>query len=72
MRNIELFVNALNTLFWSFGSEPPVEVIWGANDLLVWFEAEYGVQLENRFSEDLNTMSDDFNKVIEEIKNKFV
>lgn len=72
MRNIDLFINALNTLFWSFGSEPPAEVIWGANDLLVWFESEYGVQLENRFSEDLNTMSDDFDKVIEEIKNKFV
>lgn len=69
MKEKELFIKALNTLFWSFGSEPPAEVIWGANDLLEWVEVEYGVKLKNRFSEDLDTMGDDFEAVIEEIEN---
>lgn len=68
MKNKELFFQALNTLFWSFGGEPPAEVIWGANDLLVWFETEYGVKLQNRFSEDPMTMGEDFKKVILEIQ----
>ena len=69
MKEKELFIKALNTLFWSFGSEPPAEVVWGANDLLEWVEVEYGVKLKNRFSEDLDTMGDDFEAVIEEIEN---
>lgn len=69
MKEKELFIKVLNTLFWSFGSEPPAEVIWGANDLLEWVEVEYGVKLKNRFSEDLDTMADDFEAVIEEIEN---
>jgi hypothetical protein len=71
MKNKELFFQALNTLFWSFGSEPPAEVIWGANDLLTWFETEYNVKLQNRFSEDPMTMAEDFQKVIEEINSLF-
>jgi hypothetical protein len=67
MKNKELFFQALNTLFWSFGGGPPAEVIWGANDLLEWFETEYNVKLQNRFSEDPMTMAEDFQKVIEEI-----
>lgn len=68
MREKESFIKALNTLFWSFGSEPPSEVIWGANELLEWFEKEYSVRL-SRFTEDDRTISSDFNKVIEEIRN---
>jgi hypothetical protein len=67
MKNKNLFINALNTLFWSFGSEPPEEVIWGANELLNWFEIEYNVKLQNRFTEDPFTMEDNFEKVIQEI-----
>jgi hypothetical protein len=68
MKNKELLINALNTLFWSFGSEPPPEVVWGANELLVWIENEYNVKFKNHFTEDPSTLNDDFNKVIKEIE----
>jgi len=68
MKNKGLLIDALNTLFWSFGSEPPPEVVWGANELLVWIENEYNVKFKNHFSEDPSTMSDDFHRVIKEIE----
>ena len=68
MKNKGLLIDALNTLFWSFGSDPPSEVVWGANELLAWIENEYNVKFKNHFTEDLSTMSDGFNKVIKEIE----
>lgn len=68
MREKESFIKALDTLFWSFGSEPPSEVIWGANELLEWFEKEYSVKL-SRFTEDDRTIADGYDKVIDEIRN---
>ena len=65
MKNKDLFLEAINTLFWSFGSEPPAEVIWGANELLDWYEKEYNVVLNVRFDEDC----ENYNEVIEVIKN---
>ena len=54
------FIKALGTLFYSWGSEAPAEVIWGANDLLEWFESEYSVSLGQRFEEDIaNNMNYD-------------
>lgn len=70
MKNKQSFINALSTLFWSFGSEPPAEVIWGANDLIDWVEKEFVVKIENRFSEDLDDMHQSYEAVIEEIKEK--
>lgn len=52
MKNKKLFCQAINTLLWSFGSEPPAEVIWGVNELLDWYEDEYGVKLGVRLPED--------------------
>lgn len=71
MKNKEGLIKSLSTLFWSFGSEPPAEVIWGANDLIDWIEKEFGVKIENRFSEDPDDMHQDYEAVIEEIKEKF-
>jgi len=65
MKNKDLFLQSIDTLFWSFGSEPPAEVIWGANELLDWYEKEYNVQLNIRFDEDC----ENYNEVIETIKN---
>jgi hypothetical protein len=64
MKRKELFISALNTLFWSWGSEAPAEVSWGCNDLLEWYEAEYNVLLNVRFEEDCQN----YDKVIEAIR----
>ena len=40
MKEKDLFIKAIGTLFFSWGSEAPAEVFWGANDLLDWFEKE--------------------------------
>jgi hypothetical protein len=66
MKNKELLFQALNTLLYSFVNQPTPEVIKGANELLVWIEAEYKIKLKNRFSE-YPTPMDNFKKVIEEI-----
>jgi hypothetical protein len=65
MKNKDLFLAALDTLYWSWGSEAPAEVTWGANELLDWYEAEYNVELNIRFDEDCVNYKD----VIEAIKN---
>ena len=66
MKNKELFFQALNTLLSSFANHPSPEVIKGANELLVWFEAEYKIKLKNRFSEYPTPMVN-FENVIREI-----
>lgn len=52
MKNKKLFCQAINTLLWSSSSESPAEVIWGVNELLDWYEDEYGVKLGVRLPED--------------------
>lgn len=65
MINKDLFINALSTLFFTWGSDTPAEVFWGANDLLDWYEKEYNVILNIRFDEEnLN-----YDEVIEAIRN---
>ncbi len=51
MKNKELFIKALSTLFFSFGSNAPSEVFWGANEMLDWYEAEYNITLGIRFED---------------------
>lgn len=65
MKNKELFIKALTGLFFDWGSDTPPEVFWGANDLLEWYEAEYGVSLGIRFDEE----NPNFEEVIEAIIN---
>jgi hypothetical protein len=63
MKEKDKFIKALGTLFHSWGSDTPPEVFWGANELLNWFEKEYGVTLGVEFEED------NYDEVIKAIKN---
>ncbi len=70
MKEKEVFIKALGTLFFSWGSDTPSEVFWGANELLEWFEKEYNVQLNIRFDEDLSfNGGSNYDDVINAIKN---
>jgi len=69
MKQKELLIKALSTLFYSWGSDTPDEVFWGANKILDWFEKEFDVNLEIRFERDEETFEDNYNEVIEKIKN---
>ena len=60
----EMLEKALDTLFFSWGSDAPEEVYWGANELLDWFEKEFDVSLGIRFDEETFNYDD----VIEAIK----
>ena len=64
----ELLIKSLNTLFFSWGSDAPEEVFWGANELLDWFEKEFNINLDIRFVRN-DDWSDNFEEVIEKIKN---
>lgn len=52
MKYKDKFIKALGTLFFSWEGDTPPEVVWGANELLEWFETEYNVQLGIRFQEE--------------------
>ena len=65
MKEKELFIKALSCLFFSWGSDAPVEAYWTANELLDWYEKEYDVLLNIRFEEE----NDNIDEVIEAIQN---
>jgi len=67
MKRKDLFLKAINTLFWSFGSEPPAEVIWGSNELLDWYECEYNVKLGIRFDENCENYEEVISIIMNEI-----
>ena len=48
----EEFINSLQTLFFSWGSDAPVEVYWGCNELLDWYEKQFNVTLDVRFDDE--------------------
>ena len=62
--NKQKFVDALETLFHSWGSDTPPEVFWGCNELLDWYELEFNVNLGIRFDEE---NPDNFDDVIDAI-----
>lgn len=64
MKEKELLIKALDTLFHSWGSDTPDEVFWGANDLLYWFEKEFKVSLHIRFERDETTFETNYDDVI--------
>jgi hypothetical protein len=68
MKNYKLFEDALNTMFWSWGSDPAAEVIWAGNDFLTWIEIEYRIKMENTFEEDTDGYN--FDLVLDELKLK--
>lgn len=65
----ELFIKALETLFFSGGSDASVEIFWGANDLLDYYEAVNNVKI-TRFKRDNKTYEDNITDVFEEIRSK--
>jgi hypothetical protein len=67
MKNKELFISALSTLFHSWGGDTPAEAYWGCNELLDWYEAEFNVVLDIRFDEE--DYESNFEEVIEAIRN---
>ena len=68
MKNYKLFEAALNTMFWSWGSDPAREVIWTGNDFLTWIENEYRITMKNIFEEDTDGYN--FDNVLTELKLK--
>ena len=62
-----MLIKSLGTLFYSWGGDTPVEVFWGANELLDWFEDEFGVKLNIRFERDENTFDTNYDDVIDAI-----
>lgn len=68
MKNKEAFIKSLGTLFFSWGSDTPDEVFWGANELLDWFETEYSVSLGIRFERDDQTFDTNYEDVIKSIR----
>jgi hypothetical protein len=65
MKEKELFIKTIRTLLYSWGSDTPPEAFWGLNDLLDWYEKEYGVSLDIRFDEN----GDNADIVMESIRN---
>jgi len=65
MKEKKLFIKSLGTLFFSWGSDAPAEVYWGANEMLDWYEKEYVVKLNIRFNEE----EYNFDEVIQAIEN---
>jgi len=63
--NKQKFIDAIQTLFHSWGGDTPPEVYWGCNELLDWYEIEFGVTLGVRFDEE----NENYEEVIESIKN---
>ncbi len=64
----EKLIKALGTLFFSWGSDTPDEVFWGANELLDWYESEFGIILNIRFERDVSTFETNYDDVIEAIE----
>ena len=72
MNEKEMFIQALNTLFFSWGGDPPPEAFWTGNELLKWYEKEYDVVLGVFFDEEYWKNDDDdfFQPVIDAIREK--
>jgi hypothetical protein len=65
----EMLIKSLNTLFFSWGSDAPDEVFWGANELLDWYEKEFNLELGIRFVRDEATWVTNYDDVIGMIRN---
>lgn len=61
MKNIELFIKALNTLGFSWGGDTPPEAVWGINEMLDFYEEETGKVIGLRMEEE---NSDNFETII--------
>ena len=66
MKNKEEFIEVLNNLMWSWGSDTPPEAICVANELVEWVEKEFGITIDAEFEED----SDGQEEIFEELGQK--
>ena len=65
MKNKDLFLKALNTLMFSWGSDAPAEAHWALSELLDFYEAETGIKIDaGEYDEDGNWAV----RVIEELE----
>lgn len=71
MKRLEKFLTTLSGLLWSWGSNPPPEAAWTANDLLDWIQEEYHVEIRNRINEDPMEIAASHEAVVEELKQLF-
>jgi len=46
MNRKDLFLKAISTMLHSWGGDTPPEAYWTLTELIEWYEAEYGVQLD--------------------------
>ena len=67
--NKELFLKALQTLFYSWGGDTPPEAYWAGNEFIDYFETVNNIQLGIRFEEpwDQNNWEGNYDAVIEVI-----
>ena len=61
MKSKEKFITAIETLFTSWGSDPPDEAFWAGNELLEWYEEEYSIKIPHRFDEEAARDGKDYN-----------
>ncbi len=73
MKNTERFLNAIRTILYSWGGDTPCEAVWGVNELLDFYEAETGIEIGFRLSEnytkddiviDGTTYTSDMDKIV--------
>ena len=60
----KLFVAAMETLLYSWGSDTPPEAIWAGNEFIKFYEKETGKKIAGKLKEDGN----DHVKIIELLK----
>jgi len=64
MKNKQSFLQAINTLLFSWGSDTPPEAIWAANELLDWVEYEFEISIKGRFEESEEQNADQNNQEV--------
>ena len=64
IKSKEKFIEALNTLLWSWGGGPPAEAFWAAEEFLTYYEMANDVKLVHFKDEE----GENFDEVIKSIK----
>ena len=74
MKEVDLFLTAIDTLLNAWGGDTPPEALWAMNDIIAWLNKEYNKHLPSldeedygneTFYEELKTIQ----KTIREMKN---
>jgi hypothetical protein len=65
----ELFIKALNTMLYSWGSDTPSEAIWAFNEFMDFYEAQTGEVIGRIHSEDPDEYHEELEMIMNQIKN---